>query len=57
MNQSKSILYRICLILLLLLILSNTTVIANIITVKQDGTGDYITIMEAIDASSDGDIS
>jgi hypothetical protein len=43
-------------ILLLFLILGcGHTASAQIITVKQDGTGDYTTIQQAVDASIDGD--
>ncbi len=43
-------------ILILLFLISIIQVsIAQIITVKQDGTGDYTTIQQAVDASIDGD--
>ena len=41
--------------LILLLILINVASFSQIITVKQDGTGNYLTIQEAVDHSSDGD--
>ena len=42
-------------LILILSVFLIQVVTAQIITVKQDGTGDYTTIQEAVDASSDGD--
>ncbi|MEA3478997.1 MAG: choice-of-anchor Q domain-containing protein [Bacteroidota bacterium] len=42
-------------ILLFFLVLYNLTTHSQIITVKQDGTGDFITIQAAVDSVNDGD--
>ena len=56
MEQYKIMINRIFLVLLLLLILGYNKTTADIITVKQDGTGDFDTIQEGINASVDGDM-
>lgn len=48
---------RLCTSLLLLLLVSASNIVrANVITVRQDGTGDYTTLSAAIGAAASGDV-